>query len=71
MSKSENLFECFSEFRVEDCVDDRVDAAVDVSEPGRDEEGRVARMPVRFQLDADRVDHVAGKEGGPAYQETA
>ena len=46
MTKSKNLFERFSEFRIEDCVDDGIDAAVDVAEPGGDEEGRVARMPV-------------------------
>ena len=71
MPKSENFLECFPELRVEDGVDDRVDAAVDVAEPCGDEEGRVARMPVRLQLDADGVDDVASEERGPADQETA
>ena len=69
--ESENFLERFPEFRIEDCVDDRVDAAVDVSEPGGDEECRVARMPVGLYLDADGVDDVAGEEGCPANQETA
>ena len=44
----------------------RVDAAVDIAKPGGDEEGRVARMPVRLQLDADGVDDVAGEKRSPA-----
>ena len=71
MSKTENLLEGFPELGVEDGIDDRVDAAVDIAEPGGDEEGRVARMPVRLQLDADGVDDVASEKRSPADQETA
>ena len=42
MSEPKDLLESFPELRIEDGVDDRVDAAVDVPEPRGDQESRVA-----------------------------
>ncbi len=72
MSQPQDPLEGLPELRVEDGVDERVDAAVDVSEPGGDEEGGVARAPgATLHLDADGVEDVAREERHPAHQEDA
>ena len=70
MAHSQQPFECLPELWVEDGVNERVDTAVDVAEPGGEDECGVTRPPVQLELDADGVDHVAGEERDPAHQET-
>lgn len=69
MPHPQEPFEGLSELRVEDSVDEWVDAAVDVAEPGGQDECGVARPPVQLELDADGVDHVASEERNPADEE--
>lgn len=61
-----DFFERLPELRVEDGVDDRVDEAVHVPEPGRQDEGRHARLAGHVQLGTHRVHDVAGEERHPA-----
>ena len=68
---SQDLLECLPELWIEYGVDERVDAAVDVAQPGGEHEGRVPRAPGQVELDADGVEDVASKEGDPAHKETA
>ena len=70
MAKSKNSSESFPELRIEDCVDEWVDAGVDVTQPRGDYESCVAREPVKVVLDADRVDDVASEERNPTNQKT-
>ncbi len=71
MSHSQDPLERLPEFWIEDCVDEGVDAAVDVAQPGGDHESGVAGTPGQLQLDADRIQHVAREERDPAEQKTA
>ena len=71
MSHAQYPLEGLPELRVEDGVDERVYAAVDVAEPGGKDEGGVAGAPRALGLDADGVQHVAGEERNPAHQEEA
>lgn len=71
MSQSQDLLKGLPELGVEDGVYQRVDAAVDVAQPGGEDEGYVPRVPTQLELDADCVDDVTGEEGCPANQETA
>lgn len=66
-----DFFERLPELRIEDGVDDRVDEAVHVAEPGRQDEGRHARLAGHVQLGAHRVHDVAGEERHPADEEDA
>ena len=70
MAKSKNSTKSFPELRIEDCVDEWVDAGVDVTQPRGDYESCVAREPVKVVLDADRVDDVASEERNPTNQKT-
>ena len=49
MSHSENLLEGLPELRVEDGVDERVDATVDVAQPRGKDEPSVAGHPTETQ----------------------
>lgn len=64
-----DLFKCFPELGIEDCVDDRIDEAVHVAEPRGKVEYRDAWPAVLVKLRAHRVHNVAGKERYPAEQE--
>ena len=68
MSHSQHSFECLSELRVEDCVDDGVETGVDISKEGGDVEGNVSRGSVEVVLDTESIQDVAGEEGGPTEQ---
>ena len=83
VTKTQDPLEGFPELGVEDCVDDRVEAGVQVAEKRGglielqgDEErlkihlkGEVARSSVEAELDADGVEDVASEERQPADQE--
>ena len=70
VSKPQYPLESFPELRIEDCVDEWVDAGVDVTQPRGDYESCVAREPVKVVLDADGVDDVASEERNPTNQKT-
>ncbi|GFW01577.1 hypothetical protein TNCV_4084921 [Trichonephila clavipes] len=56
--------------QVEDGIDNRVDAAVDVPQPSGQQKDSHSWSPgVALQFDADGIQNVAGKERYPAYQE--
>ena len=55
---------------VEYCVDDGVEAGVDVAEEGSGLECHVTRRRVQRVLDAESVQNIAGEEGNPANKET-
>lgn len=61
-----DFFERLAELRIEDGVDDRVDEAVHVAQPGRQDECRHARLAGHVELGAHRVHDVAGEERYPA-----
>ena len=70
----QEFFECFSEFDVEDCVDERIEEAVDVSEP--DKEWESHRMNVTYGCsreqivsDADGIDDVDREKRYPTEEE--
>ena len=71
VSQAQYLLECLPELRVEDGVDEWVNAAVEVAEPRGQVEGDVAGHPTEIKLDAYRVDYVAREEGGPTDEETS
>ena len=68
MSKTQDLLEGFPEFRIENGVDEWVDAWVDIAQPGCDQECRVPGFVLQLVLDADGIDDVAGEEWHPAHQ---
>lgn len=61
----QKLFEKVPEFRVENCVDDRVESAVDVAEPRYHAHQRRLDVTVRTA----GPQGVKDKEGSPAEQE--
>ena len=71
VSHAEYLLEGLPELWVEDGVDERVDAAVEVAEPRGQVEGDVPGHPTQLKLDAYRVDDVAREEGYPTDEETS
>lgn len=62
----QDSFECLSELRVEDGVDDRVERRIGVAQPREDLEG-----DVRYAGLAECCHDVYAEEGHPAYQEDA
>jgi|SRR6218665_151415 len=72
----ESFLEGLAKFRIEDRVDERVEAAVDISEP--DEEGEGTRSDVADRVDdeqvvpnAERIDGIDDKKRNPAEQKDA
>lgn len=63
------LLEGFAEFGVEDGVDDGVHEAVDVPQPGGQDESCDPGLALPPQLGAHRVHDVAREEGHPAKEE--
>ena len=69
MAHAQYLLESLPELRIEDGIDERVDAAVDIAQPSGHVEGRVPGPPAQLELDADGVDDVAREKGYPATEE--
>lgn len=61
-----NLLESFAEFRIENGVDNGIDEAVHVAQPGGEDECGQTGIAVHAQFGAECVQHVAGEEGHPA-----
>ena len=70
MAKSKNSTKSFPELWIEDCVDDGIDAGVDVSQHGGGLEGHVSRRCVERVFYTQSVQNVAGEKWNPANQET-
>lgn len=66
-----DLLERLAELRIEDGVDDRVDEAVHVAEPGGENERGHARRTVQPEDGAHGVHYVAREKRHPAYEEHA
>jgi len=65
-----DFLESLAKLGIEDGVDDRVEAAVDIAEPCCEEKGRESGAAVHLGEErAEGIHDVAGEEGEPASQE--
>lgn len=64
-----NLFESLPKFGIKDRIDDRIDEAVHVAKPGRQDENGDAGSAVGVQFRAHGIHNVAREKRHPAYEE--
>ena len=66
MSKSKNSSKSFPELRVENCVDDGINAGVDVAQQGGGLECHITRRRLQGVFYTESVQDITGEEGNPA-----
>ena len=71
MAQSEYFLEGFPKFWIEDCVDERVHAAIDVAQPGRDDEGSITWSPRQLKFYAHRIQYIASEKWHPTDEKAA
>lgn len=64
-----DLFECFAELWVEDRIDDGIDKAVDVAQPGGEYKDGNAWPPVYVEHGTDGICDITREERHPTNQE--
>lgn len=64
-----DLFERFAKFRIEDGVDDGIDEAIHVAQPGGQDERGQTGIAVHAEFRAQCVEHVACEKRHPAHEE--